>query len=121
MCGGGGGNPGHDNHNDSAATKMKKVKKKQAPLNDWKALGAHFGGPKLPKRGPRASPNLLKSSQKCEKIEVEKQVVFRFDFSMVWRWFLMVFWMIFASQKLLKLLKHNFRENLKIVIFPREN
>ena len=32
----------------------------------------------------------------------------------------MVFWMIFGSQKLFKLLKHHFCENLKNSDFPKE-
>ena len=84
-------------------------------------LGAHFGRPRPPKRGPRASQKQPKWSQKREKMDVEKQVVFRLYFFMVWRSFSMVFWMIFGSQKLPKLLKHIFAKTWKIVIFPREN
>ena len=40
---------------------------KMAPLNDWKALGAHFGGPKPPKRGPRGSQNLQNGAQNVKK------------------------------------------------------
>ena len=111
-------NPPKSKEIESAATKMKKVKKKEASLNDCKALGPFFGGPMPPKRGPRASPKQPKWSQKRKKNDVEKQVVFRLDFCMVWRWFVMVFWMIFGSQTLPKLLKHRYCENLKNSDFP---
>lgn len=39
------------------------VEKKEAPLNDCKGLGPHFGGPKPPKRGPRGSQNLQNGAQ----------------------------------------------------------
>ena len=57
-------NPPKFKENQSAATKTRKVKKKQATLNDCKALGGHFGRPKPPKRGPRASQKVPKWSPK---------------------------------------------------------
>ena len=71
--------------------------------------------PREAQEPPQSSQNGAKNTKKSD---VEKQVVFRFDFSMVWRWFLMVFWMIFGSQTLPKLLKHHFGENLKNSDFP---
>ena len=97
------------------------LKKKLPSLNDCKALGGHFGRPKPPKRGPRGSQNLPKWTPKRQKIEVQKQGVFRLDFFMDFIGFLMVFWMIFKSKHVTKLPKTILAKTSKIVLPSRRN
>ena len=103
-----------------AATKTMKLHWKLPSVNVPHPLGCHFGCPKPPKRGPRASQKLPKSSPKREKIDVQKQVVSRLDIFMIFTWFWMVFCIIFGSQNITKLLRHNFCENLKNIDFTME-
>ena len=41
---------------------------------------------------------LPNGAQNVKKTEVKKQVVFGLDFVMVWRWFLIGFWIIFETK-----------------------
>ena len=63
-------NPPKSKQNQISATKTIKVKKKLSWVNVPHPLGRHFGRPRPPKRGPRASQKLSKSRPKSENNDV---------------------------------------------------
>ena len=83
-------NPSKSKEVASAATKTRKVFK-EAPLNVRKALGAHFGGPKPPKRGPRGSQNLQNGAQNVKKSKLKNKSFSDSIFSSIFY----VFWWFF--------------------------
>ena len=68
-------------------------------------LDAILDAQSLPREAQELSRRCQNGAQNVKKSEVKKQVVFRLDFFMVWRSFLIGFWMIFENQNLPKLLK----------------
>ena len=95
--------------------KQEKFNKKRAPLNDCKALGAHFGGPKLPKRGPRGSQNLQNGAQNVKKSKLQNKSFSDSIFSSILSVFSCFFrWSLKAKrQKRIQTVKNDFTENLK--------